>query len=196
MANLKDGVVVGGDLTVSGGLSVAKTVRVAEDIYKNGELFTKEDYPVNSIYLTFGTPLGTNTNPASLFGGVWEPFSAGCALVGYGDTGWSAPDGVNSTGFLQHPLSKNEMPWHYHRSWTTKQGNSRSNLTQDLQIASDVAGDTYDQIEPDAAWSGFTWTDANTGHTHVASTSTPVGGDGLHNNIQPSVVCYMFRRVS
>ncbi len=61
-------------------------------------------YPVGSIYLAMN-----NTNPSTLFGGVWEPIK-GKFLLGCNDDYLAGSEG----GETQHTLTVNEIPKHNH----------------------------------------------------------------------------------
>lgn len=125
-------------------------------------------YPVGSIYMSVN-----NTNPSSLFGGTWVEFSKGKTLVGV-DASQTEFNTVEKTGGEKtHKLIIDEMPIH------TPKWNGYS------------AGNLY-------TGSGSSVTHALFGNdTWRGSTSNgiqPVGGDKAHNNLQPYITCYMWKR--
>jgi hypothetical protein len=109
----------------------------------------------------------TSTNPGSLFGGSWVAFGAGRVLVGI-DGSQSEFDSVNETGGAKtHTLSVSEIPAHTHTyEWENSGG------------------------------SGYSPGAANGDSSLYSKTSGSTGGGAAHNNLQPYVVVYMFRRTA
>lgn len=122
-------------------------------------------YPVGSIYTAT-----VSTNPATLFGfGTWVAFGAGRTLVGI-DAGQTEFDTVEETGGAKtHTLITAEMPAHTH------------NQTRLPTATGGVTGFTVD-----TSMSGTPTTSG------VVTGST--GGDGAHNNLQPYIVVYFWKR--
>jgi len=108
----------------------------------------------------------TSANPSTLFGGNWEAFGAGRVMVGL-DSGDTDFDTVEETGGAKtHALSIAEMPAHSHTYTLENTRGSGSPGAED--------GD-----------SSFS----------TPSTST-VGSGTAHNNVQPYIVVYMFKRIA
>lgn len=126
-------------------------------------------YPVGSIYIST-----SSTNPGTTFGvGTWSAFGAGCTLVSL-DSGQSEFDTVEETGGAKtHTLTSAEMPAHVHRM--------RRNAT----TTGALSGLT---TAPDASSSN----PADLGTLDTGST----GGGAAHNNLQPYIVVYMFKRTA
>ena len=129
-------------------------------------------YPVGSIYMSVN-----NTNPSVLFGGTWESWGAGRVPVGV-DVNDTAFDTVEETGGEKtHTLTTTEMPSHGHSvTW-------QSNCPPWLQAGG------YGQIT--ASGSGGA-NKANIGSITINNT----GGSGAHNNLQPYITCYMWKRTA
>lgn len=111
-----------------------------------------------------------STNPATLLGfGTWSAFAAGRTLVGL-DAGQTEFDTVEETGGAKtHTLTVGEIPSHDH----------------DLRIAGGGgAGTRYVDIQEDTTPSLDT------------SIVQPAGGGGAHNNLQPYIVTYMWKRTA
>jgi len=108
-----------------------------------------------------------STNPNTLFGfGTWTAFGAGRVLVGI-DAGQTEFDTVEETGGSKtHTLSTAEMPAHTH----------------DVTVNGSVAAGS-------GPGSGAT----QAGET---KTSTSTGGGGAHNNLQPYIVVYFWKRTA
>lgn len=124
-------------------------------------------YPIGSVYISL-----TETSPGTYLKGTWEQFGQGRTLIGVG----TGNDGTNTQEFgintqggeYKHKLVVDEMPSHSH--------NYYSPIVQLVSPAS--TGDTYGNYNKDYK---------------IASDST--GGDGYHNNVQPYVTVYFWKRV-
>lgn len=131
-------------------------------------------YPIGSIYMST-----IPTNPSSIFGGTWEAWGNGRVPVGV-DPNDSAFNTVEKTGGAKtHTLTVAEMPAHTHNIYSTK-GNYPDPTLDDpvshpiLDIGKDSLGNYYEDSD---------------------STST-VGSGSAHNNLQPYITCYMWKRVA
>lgn len=155
-------------------------------------------YPVGSVYIN----ASDSTNPATLLGfGDWEAFGAGRVPVGV-DT--SDPDFATvgkTDGEKTHKLTISEMPTHDHNgaTWATENvaewygydidgscGGGGTNVSS-WQRGKDARG---------AEFSGSDWKRTwrySQSHTHDIPDS---GGGGAHNNLQPYVTVYMWKRTA
>lgn len=124
-------------------------------------------YPVGSIYMSVNA-----TNPSELFGGTWVAWGSGRVPVGV-DTSDSDFSTIEKTGGEKtHELSINEMPSHTHANYA-----KRTNVTINS------SGNTIISCHR-----------SNTG----ASTGDNIGKTGSnapHNNLQPYITCYMWKRI-
>jgi hypothetical protein len=128
-------------------------------------------YPVGSQYVNFTDP----TNPATLLGfGTWQAV-AGRVVVGY-DAAQTEFNAAEKTGGEKtHVLTVPEMPSHTHYSidrmvlWDAGK----------VGLTGGSAGTTYLQS---SGWGG-----------NVVSNT---GGGGAHNNLQPYITAYVWKRVS
>lgn len=123
-------------------------------------------YPVGSIYLSVSP-----TNPGTLFGGTWVEWGKGRVAVGV-DAGQTEFATVEKTGGEKtHKLTTAEMPSHSHQIDLVNEG------TTDSSDAWQIAQTTK--------------------HTYTTYTNTKTsGGDQPHNNLQPYITCYMFKRTA
>tara|TARA_R110002020_G_scaffold59477_1_gene162137 strand:- start:13 stop:738 length:726 start_codon:yes stop_codon:yes gene_type:complete len=123
-------------------------------------------YPVGSIYIN----AAVTTNPATLLGfGTWTAFGTGRVIVGYNASDGDF-DALQETGGAKtHTLSTAEMPSHTHTS--SLRGNGEDEL-QNIPSASD-------NTDPS-----------------LTMTTAATGGGGAHNNVQPYIVAYMWRRTA
>ena len=153
-----------------------------EKIVDENEYLTKGElieiiYPVGSIYIT------TNgQNPGEYLGGEWESYGEGRTIVGAG-TGTDSNNvqkvfEINETGGeYEHTLTVNEMPLHNHRIFITANSYTA------------VSGGDY-LTTTSASSSSIVTSGRNLGITQEN------GGNQSHNNIQPYVVTYIWKRVS
>lgn len=125
-------------------------------------------YPVGSVYITYN-----NVNPGTFLGGTWERFGQGRTLVGEGtgnDGSTSMSFTANSTGGeYKHKLTVDEIPNHNHQYY--------SPVVQ--KVATSSSGSTY----------------GNYNKQYLIGTNY-VGGDGYHNNLQPYITVYFWRRTA
>jgi len=123
-------------------------------------------YPVGSIY----TNIAVATNPASLLGmGTWVAFGEGRVLVGKAGSGTF--DTLGATGGAEtHTLSTSEIPSHTH----TMSGNNDNDAGASVPDVNTKSGSS----------------------TAVVNTTTATGGGGAHNNLQPYIVVYMWKRTA
>jgi hypothetical protein len=133
-------------------------------------------YPIGSIYIST-----VSTNPGTLFGvGTWEAFGAGKTLVGL-DSGDTDFDTVEETGGAKtHTLTTAELAVHTHPVIN----NSSQSCTQG-ENGTYNTGDVY---------AGFSAgiTAATDNHRKIGN----AGSGNAHNNLQPYIVTYMWKRVS
>lgn len=108
----------------------------------------------------------SSTNPSTLFGGTWTAWGAGRVPVGI-DASQTEFDTVEETGGAKtHTLTVDEIPSHYHYT-----GNPNANGSSGWYQSS---GNRYSST-------------ATTGTT---------GGGQAHNNLQPYITCYMWKRTA
>lgn len=108
-----------------------------------------------------------NVNPSSVFGGTWEAWGSGKVPVGV-DTTQTEFNTVEKTGGEKtHKLTINEMPSHSHN----------------IHVG---WGDT-------GLGAGYARVDANNPKNRWGVDNS--GGGKAHNNLQPYITCYMWKRV-
>lgn len=125
-------------------------------------------YPIGSVYISL-----TETNPGTYLKGIWEQFGQGRTLIGVGtgNDGTNTQEfGVNATGGeYKHKLVIDEIPSHNHKYY--------SPIVQEVTPSSNTS--TYGNYCKD-----------------YEIDSGSVGGDGYHNNIQPYITVYFWKRVN
>jgi len=131
----------------------------------------KGESVLQKIYPVGGIYISTlSKNPSELLGfGTWEAFAAGRVLVGIDSTQTEFDVGGETGGAKTHTLTISEMPAHYHTANIYK-----------------GAGEGSAQ-----RFSG-SYTATLTGTANIGST----GGGGAHNNLQPYIVVYIWKRTA
>lgn len=125
---------------------------------------------IDIIYPIGSIYLTTNTqNPSEVIGGEWELWGKGKTIVGV-DTSQTEFSSVEKTGGEKtHKLTQSEMPKHYHGFY---QYNLEGKETR-------WAAKSSEQIPVALSWSLINET----------------GSSVPHNNLQPYITCYMWKRI-
>lgn len=145
----------------------------------DGKLESK--WPIGTAYINFSD----STNPAELLGfGTWELDSQGRVLVGKAASGTFGTIGA-TVGSETHTLTTAQMPSHTHGIGTLWLRGNAGAVDSNATNLDDFPGSNG----PIKAYNqniGNSWAGA------LANT----GGGGAHNNIQPSLVVYIWRRTA
>lgn len=191
-----EGALTANSVTVQGNISLSGTVDSVDIAGLNTALTsgTKSDsrianilnrvYPVGSVY----TSLTQSTSPANLFGGVWSAVGQGRVLMGHGqgtdkngETYNAVVGAADNVGEYEHTLTNGEMPRHDHVSNRNSQ-------------------DSFNRLVMDRSDNKNTGSGFDTTADEIASNKGQIigeeGNDLPHNNQQPHLVVYMWRRVS
>ena len=178
---------VGGDMYVSGTLDSA-TIN-GRAIKQNGRTLLDMFYPVGAIFITT-----VNTNPSSYMGGTWQRFGNGQTLVGVNENDGDFNTVQKTGGAKRHTLTTSEMPSHSHEArdvnghkayfWAWTGG---PHPAPTLWIAGgNVSGGAMpaggNPLMSKQNWEGYT--------------TTNTGGGGSHNNLQPYITVYMWKRTA
>lgn len=125
-------------------------------------------YPIGAIYMSVN-----NASPATFLGGTWVAWGTGRVPVGI-DTSQAEFNSIEKTGGEKtHKLTISEMPNHTHTITTSV---NSSSLGSNNSLARGMGG--FEETK-----SGVPWI-------------SNVGGDVAHNNVQPYIVCYMWKRTA
>ena len=142
------------------------TVTGAITIGSNTATTLQAVYPVGSIYINAAVA----TNPATLLGfGTWVAFGAGRVMVGLDATDSDFDTAQETGGAKTVTLTTSQIPSHTHTA--TLMGNGEDE-TQDLPAAGDSTNPSR------------------------TMTTNATGGGGAHDNVQPYIVVYMWRRTA
>ncbi len=161
-------------------------------------------YPIGSIYMSTSA-----TNPGSLFGGSWERYALGRVLVGVSEGEGEWYFAGQAGGAKYHTLTANEMPVHSHGQDAHNHGGGTGGQSSNHshRIGSRVLNDggmyVVDRQVTSAGYYGTetgAYTDgANADHYHGIPAAQPGiwnNGSGWgHNNMQPYIAVYIWRRI-
>ena len=166
---------------------------------KAGTMLLKEDlidlvYPIGSIYMSVNS-----INPGTLFGGTWAAWGAGRVPVGVNilDDTFSAAE--QTGGEKTHTLTVSEMPKHNHAGTdqvlntynAVKSGDTARAILQQKQAIK--ASQTITSGEEVQSYSPGT---SPTALTTITQTYGIYNGEDMaHNNLQPYITCYMWKRI-
>lgn len=133
-------------------------------------------YPVGTIYETTSSDLDTPAKMNAHFGGTWEVYGSGRVLVGKANSGTFATVGA-TMGEETHTLTSAEsgLPAHTHGITTVK---------------SEVL-----PLRTTSLPSGYNTNNTGTGTAYTFE-NIALNASSAHNNIQPSIVVYRYRRVA
>ena len=137
----------------------------------SGSMFLKV-YPVGSIYIST-----SSENPGNIYGGTWEEYGKGRTLVGVDETNKNFSTVEKTGGEETHTLTIDEMPSHSH-----------------VLTAYTVASGTIDATSPHLTYKDNTT--ANWAAEGLSSWMNNTGGSQAHNNLQPYITTYMWKRTA
>lgn len=149
-----------------------------------GNVALSDAYPVGAIYMSV-----MNTDPSTLFGGVWQALDEGRVLIGAGTAHPAGETGGEAT----HTLTTNEMPSHTHSGSTSSAGSHSHTVSYPKgdKVWENGSGNTW--------WGRTASTSKSTGssgsHSHSMSLNN-TGGGAAHNNMQPYLAVYMWMRTA
>lgn len=144
-------------------------------------------YPVGSIYMSVN-----DTNPATFLGGTWVRWGQGRVPVGVNenDSDFETPE--KEDGEKKHQLTTDEMPNHKHPYQISDRGYGgiigfSTNQGSLENVA--ASGSNLSVIQPQL---GVSENETALGQLHIGY----IGGGQAHNNLQPYITCYMWKRTA
>lgn len=136
-------------------------------------------FPVGGVYISI-----SSTNPSSIWSGTtWEQFATGKTLVGYDANDSDFSVAGKTGGEKTHPLTPDEIPAHGHGMAHTHSYTGPNTGT--WKVGTNGKSHTW-----------CTSADSKTSGGASKTTTDNAGGGGAHNNLQPYIVVYMWKRVS
>lgn len=176
---------------------------------KKGEIRNILDFvhPVGSIYMTMDSQ-----NPATLFGGIWVRWGEGRVPVGVSENDSDFGTVEKAGGEKEHKLTKNEMPNHRHVGQYTQTHMSIDHEQKPIDPPSETIMVDQGTFEVEVQYnviknnvSSAVCHSSGSGPINTISYSETVtsrygvandGGDIPHNNLQPYITCYMWKRIA
>lgn len=143
-------------------------------------------YPVGSIKMT-----ADNTNPSTYLGGTWVAWGAGKVPVGVDTTDTDFATVEKTGGEKEHILTTNEMPSHEHMTMYDYYGGS-TYLNAGLVK---MSGTPSFETEKSSNCYIVSRSGLDLSDHYVAITGSSGSGRG-HNNLQPYITCYMWKRTA
>lgn len=166
-------------------------------------------YPVGSIYMSVN-----NVSPQTFLGGTWERWGQGCVPVGVSANANDSDFGKveQQGGERKHQLTKDEMPNHRHQGQYTHTNTYTDHAqrptdppsqsievyqgTREVEVQYKVVKDNVSTTAFHTSGSGPTndifYSEKVRSEYGVADN----GGDIPHNNLQPYITCYMWKRMA
>lgn len=145
-----------------------------------------QSLPIGSIYQST-----VATSPENLFGGTWEAMPAGRVLLAQGIASWGTYNAGSMGGEASHILSVGEMPIHNHSAWTDAQGDHTHSYIYarggNISCPPPFGGST-------ANVGSYQPTSTNGNHGHGVGIGN-TGSSQAHNNMQPYVSVYIWKRI-
>lgn len=153
-------------------------------------------YPIGSIYLSVN-----NLSPQTFLGGTWEEWGAGRVPVGVNSSDTDFATAEKTGGEKTHTLTLDEIPSHDHKGTTTpgklNLGTSGAVRPENVGVVNhSVDYTTTGQKEERNVYTqgGL---EVDNGETVTSEYGVyPNGGDQPHNNLQPYITCYMWKRTA
>lgn len=155
--------------------------------------------PIGYIYMSV-----VATSPQTLFGGTWVRIAQGRVLVGQDGTQTEFDTAEETGGEKTHTLTTAELPSHTHsidHNHAAFTSDSDGNHTHVLERKSS-SGTNTGVVRGNATAQADGTTAAGGAHTHnvdvpaYTGTSGSAGSGTAHNNLQPYLVVFMWKRVS
>lgn len=157
-------------------------------------------YPVGSIYMS-----ANNVSPQTFLGGTWVAWGAGRVPVGVSSSDTDFNTAEKTGGEKTHRLSVDEMPWHDHSGtnstvetetiYTRPTGGALLPLgIRTYTVKYDVNEQTQEYMVSPA---GGQTLDVENGTVINSQYGVCPNGLGVaHNNLQPYITCYMWKRTA
>lgn len=146
-------------------------------------------YPVGSIYMSV-----EDVDPSTFLGGTWERWGQGCVPVGVSTNPDDSDFGTveHTGGERQHTLTKSETPTHTH---DISVKSDRSGYGGSIYITTEQG--SYVKYLPTAnSVNNTIGLEVALGSPDSVVAMSNIGGDKPHNNLQPYITCYMWKRTA
>ena len=143
-------------------------------------------YPVGSFYFSANA-----TSPATLFGGTWEQLEQGRVLLSQGTNYPAGSTGGEAT----HTLTVAEMPSHNHAGSTNTVADHEHGYRYKKTASASSGSQWYVDAGSFTETTGSITTLPAGSHSHTVTINNN-GSSQAHNNLQPYLSVYIWKRVS
>ena len=154
-------------------------------------------FPVGSIRMTVSA-----ADESAFLGGTWVRWGTGRVPVGVNTSDTNFNSVEKTGGANTHTLATAELPSHNHSFSGSVTVNANGAHTHQASAGSykvgSGSGSTYYYMTNGGSTSGQT-TGSGGSHDHTGSVSGSVGSNGsgaAHNNLQPYITCYFWKRTA
>lgn len=166
-----------------------KNLKTSGLFYQKGKTLLDTFYPVGAIFITT-----VSTNPSSYMGGTWVRFGNGKTLVAIDENDGDFNTAEKTGGAKRHTLTKDEMPSHSHETrevnghkaffwgWSGGPHPSPTVWIPGGNVSGGAMPAGGNPLMSKQSWEGWTTTDT--------------GGGNSHNNLQPYISVYMWKRTA
>jgi microcystin-dependent protein len=153
-------------------------------------------WPIGSVFISV-----VSTNPATLLGlGTWSAFAAGRVLVGFNAADADFDAAEKTGGSKTHTLSVQEMPSHTHVQNSHTHTQQPHSHTYASQTATTGGASSYEHGAIDTSSTAAESTISTNAATATNDAATAVnqntGGGSAHNNVQPFITVFMWKRTA
>lgn len=153
-------------------------------------------FPIGSVFIAV-----VSTNPATLLGyGTWAALGAGRVLVGVDPSDPDFDAAEKTSGAKTVALTEAQIPAHTHVQDSHNHTQNAHNHVITSQTATTGSATSYEHgtLDTSSAETEATEVTANTVAVNQAATAVNqnTGGGQSHNNVQPSLACYFWKRTA
>ena len=187
----------------------APSVAAVRNCLESGSAVQSQKEWLKSLILETTHPIGSleintsGTNPSEYLGGVWESFGSGRTLVGVDSSDSDFDTAEETGGEKTHTLTTNEIPAHTHGSkslvgtWANwGEGSGMVSSTTNGYKVTGIVSAVGDNNQ--YGWGTSTGRDQDNTSLKIDATHehNSVGGGQAHNNLQPYITVYFWKRIN
>ncbi len=178
---------IGTDGRVSVGMKPSKTLPGGNrgQLEVDGMIYSKNQpvMPSHIGQIIMSVTLDTAAKVQAVYGGTWVAWGSGRVPVGVNTSDIDFATAQKTGGEKTHTLSAAEMPKHKHNiTFYNDDFSNGGDSGQSFANKKNSPGLTYDVAYMQGAWT----------YSQVSET----GSGNAHNNLQPYITCYMWRRTA
>lgn len=187
----------------------APSVAAVRNYFESGSAVQSQKEWLKNLILETTHPIGSleiNTsgiNPSEYLGGKWESFGSGRTLVGVDSDDNDFDVAEETGGEKTHTLTTNEIPAHTHGSkslvgtWANwGEGSGQVSRTANGYKVTGIVSAVGDNNQ--YGWGTATGRDSDNTSLKIDATHehNSVGGSQAHNNLQPYITVYFWKRIA